>query len=190
MTRACERTRTVDSLCLFLGERIQSIPYFNQLSFLICRAAAISCKLILQNLCFRSRDPEEDGLLLIQQGVPNQIYTVPPAVEGGAAGTSFLGRQVPPSEGRQLVLIGRTYLSANPYSRSLVNNLNSLAGVNGAGMLIADGMIVYHSQAAQMWTPIRVSAAIRPAFFDETASLGTRQLVYYQPVSAIPGQLC
>jgi len=114
---------------------------------------------------FQLTRPEEDGLVLVQQGVPNQIYTVPPAEEGGAAGTSFLAT-LPPREGRQLVLIGRTYLSANPYSRSLVNNLNSLAGVNGAGMLIADGMIVYHSQTAQMWTTYQGQRSDTPAFFD------------------------
>ncbi len=82
--------------------------------------------------------------LLAQQGVPNQIYAIPPLVEGEPAGVSFLAA-VPQSEGQGYVLIGRTYLNTNPYTRPLVNNLNSLAGVNGAGMLIADGVVVYHS---------------------------------------------
>src|SRR6185503_5323271 len=167
-----------------LAERIQSIPYFNQLVVFDMQNRSIIASYPAEPV-FQITRPEEDGLLLIQQGVPNQIYTVPPAEEGGAAGTSFLAA-VPPTEGRQLVLIGRTYLSTNPYSRSLVNNLNSLAGVNGAGMLIADGMIVYHSQAAQMWTAYQGQHSDTPTFFDETASLGTRQLVYYQPVSGHP----
>jgi PAS domain S-box-containing protein len=52
-------------------------------------------------------------------------------------------------------------------------------------MLIAEGLIVYHSQAAQNWTVYEGQRSDQPAFFDETASLGTRQLAYYQPV---PGQ--
>ncbi|MDQ3005569.1 MAG: ATP-binding protein [Chloroflexota bacterium] len=167
-----------------LSERIQSIPYFNQLVVFDIQNRSIIASYPLEPV-FQLTRPEEDGLVLVQQGVPNQIYTVPPAEEGGAAGTSFLAA-VPPSESGQLVLIGRTYLSTNPYSRSLVNNLNSLAGVNGAGMLIADGMIVYHSQTAQLWTAYQGQRSDTPAFFDETASLGTRQLVYYQPVSGHP----
>ena len=98
---------------------------------------------------------------------------------------SFLAA-VPQSEGREYVLIGRTYLSTNPYTRPLVNNLNSLAGVNGAGMLIADGVVVYHSEGGQNWTTYEGQQSDQPAFFDETASLGTRQLVYYQPVASHP----
>src|SRR5687768_3325822 len=167
-----------------LSERIQSIPYFNQLVVFDIQNRSIIASYPVKPV-FQLTRPEEDGLVLVQQGVPNQIYTVPPAEEGGAAGTSFLAT-LPPRDGRQLVLIGRTYLSANPYSRSLVNNLNSLAGVNGAGMLIADGMIVYHSQTAQMWTAYEGQQSDQPAFFDETASVGTRELVYYQPVSGHP----
>jgi HAMP domain-containing protein len=58
--------------------------------------------------------------------------------------------------------------------------------VNGAGLLIADGLIVYHSEAAQTWTSYEGESSETPAFFDETASLGTRQLVYYQPVEGYP----
>jgi PAS domain S-box-containing protein len=106
-------------------------------------------------------------------------------VVGESAGVSFLAA-VPQTEGRHYVLIGRTYLSTNPYTRPLVNNLNSLAGVNGSGMLIADGVVVYHSESAQNWTAYEGQQSDQPAFFDETASLGTRQLVYYQPVAGHP----
>ncbi|MCI0554352.1 MAG: ATP-binding protein [Anaerolineae bacterium] len=164
-----------------LSERIQSIPYFNQLVVIDMQTRNIIASYPAEPI-FQITRPEEDGLSLIQQGVPNQIYTVPPAEAGGAAGTSFLAAI--PQMGR--VVIGRTYLSANPYTRSLVNNLNSLAEVNGEGKLIADGMIVYHSQATQTWTPYQGEGSDAPAFFDEPASLGTRQLVYYQPVEGYP----
>ncbi|HZM24393.1 MAG TPA: HAMP domain-containing protein, partial [Anaerolineales bacterium] len=165
----------------FLGERLQSIPFFNQLVVLDMQTRNIIASYPAEPI-FQITRPEEEGLSLIQQGIPNQIYTVPPIDEGGAAGTSFLAAI--PQMGR--VLIGRTYMSANPYTRSLVNNLNSLAQVNGAGLLIADGMIVYHSEAAQTWTVYQGERSDTPAFFDETASLGTRQLVYYQPVDGYP----
>ncbi|HSL31587.1 MAG TPA: ATP-binding protein, partial [Anaerolineales bacterium] len=131
---------------------------------------------------FEITQQEEEGLSLAREGVPNQIYTVPPAGENEAAGVSFIAA-IP---GMDRVLIGRTYLNLNPYSRSLISNLDSLVSVNGAGMLIADGVIVYHSQSAQNWTTYEGQRSDQPAFFDETASLGTRELVYYQPVPGHP----
>jgi len=164
-----------------LNERSQAVPYFNQLVVF-----DIQTKTMLGNYpsesAFQMTRQEEDGLLLAGQGVPSQTYTVPPVTDGEAAGVSFLAA-IP---GTDRVLIGRTYLGLNPYTRSLINNLNSLAGVNGAGMLIADGVIVYHSQSAQNWTTYEGQRSDQPAFFDETASLGTRELVYYQPVPGHP----
>jgi signal transduction histidine kinase/HAMP domain-containing protein len=164
-----------------LNERSQSVPYFNQLVILDMQSQAVLASYPLEP-AFEITQQEQDGLSLAQQGVPNQLYTVPPVVAGEAAGLSFLAA-IPGSE---QVLIGRTYLSSNPYTRSLINNLNSLAGINGAGMLIADGVILYHSQPAQNWTTYEGQRSDQPAFFDEPASLGTRELIYYQPVPGHP----
>ena len=167
-----------------LSEHSQAVPYFSQLVLFDAQTQAMLAR-YPEDLDFQIAPSEEDGLALAQQGVPNQIYTVPPAVEGEAAGVSFLAA-TPPTAGRQYVLIGRTYLDSNPYTRPLVNNLNSLAEVNGAGQLIADGMVVYHSAPTQNWTVYEGESSDQPAFFDEAASLGTRQLVYYQPVEGHP----
>ncbi|HEY3474334.1 MAG TPA: hypothetical protein VGK56_06960, partial [Anaerolineales bacterium] len=158
-----------------LSEHSQAVPYFSQLVLFDAQTKTLLAR-YPEDLEFQVARSEEDGLILAQRGVPNQIYTVPPAVEGDAAGVSFLAA-TPPTAGRQLVLIGRTYLDSNPYTRPLVNNLNSLAGVNGAGQLIADGMVVYHSAPTQNWTVYEGQSSDQPSFFDEAASLGTRQLV-------------
>jgi HAMP domain-containing protein len=164
-----------------LSERIQSIPYFNQLVVIDLSNHTVITK-YPSDSNFELTRPEDDGLSLIQQGVPNQIYTVPPLSGGDAAGTSFLAA-IPQT---QHALIGRTYLSANPYTRSLINNLSSLSEVDGTGLLIADGMIVYDSQKTRTWTTYEGQHSDQPTFFNETASLGTRQLVYYQPVDGHP----
>src|SRR5574339_546472 len=168
-------------IAAILGERSQSVPYFNQLVVLDTQTQTPVASYPADS-AFQLTQQEQEGLSLAREGVPNQVYTVPPASEGEAAGVSFLAA-VP---GTDRVLIGRTYLSSNPYTRSLISNLNSLAGVNGTGMLIADGVILYHSQAAQNWTTYEGQNSDQPAFFDETASLGTRELVYYQPVPGHP----
>ncbi len=164
-----------------LNERSQSVPYFSQLVVFDMQTKTLLASYPSEP-AFQITRPEEEGITLAQQGVPNQVYSVPPVVEGEAAGVSFLAA-IPQTK---QVLIGRTYLSENPYTRSLINNLNSLSGVNGTGMLIDDGIIVYHSDATQTWTTYEDNHNDQPAFFDETTSLGTRQLVYYQPVPGYP----
>ncbi|RPI95751.1 MAG: hypothetical protein EHM40_02455, partial [Chloroflexi bacterium] len=129
-----------------LNERSQSVPYFNHLVVFDVQNKTMLASYPAEPV-FQVTGQEQDGLILVQQGVPNQIYTVPPVTAGEAAGVSFLAA-IP---GTQRVLIGRTYLSTNPYMRSIINNLNSLTEVNGAGRLIADDMIVYDSQPAQNW---------------------------------------
>jgi len=164
-----------------IQERMQSVPYFNQLVVIDLSTHAVMAS-YPSDSAFQITRSEDDGLSLVQLGVPSQTYTVPPVAEGNAAGTSFLAA-IPQT---QHALIGRTYLGANPYTRSLINNLNSLSEVGGSGLLIADGVIVYDSQGARTWTAYEGQRSDQSAFFDETASLGTRQLVYYQPVSGHP----
>lgn len=166
---------------VILGERIQSVPFFNQLVLIDLSSHAVIAKFPPESP-FEITRPEDDGLSLIQQGVPNQVYTIPPVTQGEAAGISFLAA-IPQT---QRALIGRTYLSANPYTRSLINNLNSLSEVEGSGLLIADGVIVYDSQGTRTWTRYDGQWGDQASFFDETASLGTRQLVFYQPVAGHP----
>src|SRR5215216_2311623 len=166
-----------------LNEHSQAVPYFSQLVLFDMQTKTVLASYPAEPV-FQITRPEEEGVALALQGVPRQVYAIPPVEERESAGVSFLA-VVPKTGDRQSVLIGRTYLDTNPYTRPLVNNLKSLAGVNGEGQLIADGMVVYHSDAAQTWIPYE-GEHTEPAFFDETASLGTRQLVYYQPVSGYP----
>jgi HAMP domain-containing protein len=168
-------------LTTILAERLQSIPYFNQLVVIDLSSHKVIAAYPIDSK-FEITRPEEDGLTLVQQGVPNQIYTIPPTGEEEAAGTSFLAA-IPQT---QHVLIGRMYLGANPYTRSLINNLNSLSEIDGTGLLIADGVIVYDSQKMRTWSSYDGESGDQATFFDETASLGTRQLVYYQPVDGHP----
>lgn len=178
-----EFAQTADAdLPAFLAERIQSIPYFNQLIVLDVESNSVVASYPADQ-SFQLTQQEEAGVLLVPQGVPNQVYAIPPVAPGEAARISFVAA-VP---GTQRALIGRTDLRANPYMRSLIENLNSLQELNGAGLLVDDqGNILYHPQAEQIMTPYNGQRSEQPVFFDETASLGTRQLVYYQPVPGHP----
>jgi PAS domain S-box-containing protein len=165
-----------------LGQQIQSIPYFNQL---ILRDLASNSEVAkYPRETSSALTPEEDeGILRAAAGVPFQMYSIPPDTSAGAARVSFIA--VLP--GSQRVLIARTDLQTNPYMRSLVNSLNSLQDLNGAGMLIDEqGFIIYHPQSSFVMTQYPGARPDQPGFQQETASNGTRQLVYYQPIPGHP----
>ena len=173
---------TESDLSELLGRQIQSVPYFNQLIVydlgsnvpLANYPPEISSQLTAQ---------EQTGILFAAQGVPNQMYSIPPETSGGSARIAFLA--VFPDSSR--VLIARTDLQTNPYMRSMVNSLNSLGELNGAGMLIDEqGFVIYHPQSAFVLTEYLGVRPDQPGFHQETASNGTRQLIYYEPVPGHP----
>ncbi|MFT3890397.1 MAG: ATP-binding protein [Anaerolineales bacterium] len=178
-----ELSETADSeLPVYLSERIQSIPYFNQL--IVFDTASVSLVASYPpEMPVQLTQQEEAGLQFIQQGVPNQVYAIPPLQTGEAARISFFAA-IP---GTTRVLVARTDLESNPYTRALIENLNSMQELNGAGLLVDDqGTILYHPQTDQIMSSYTGQRSDTPSFFDETASIGTRQLVYYQPVTGHP----
>ena len=178
-----ELTQTADAdLPALLGRQAQAIPYFNQLALFDLQTNSVVSS-YPPDLSFQITQQEEIGIALTSQGIPNQMYAIPPGENSGSARIAFLA-SVP--NGTR-VLIGRTDLQSNPYMRSLITNLNSLQEVNGAGALIDEqGIIIYHPQAAQVMTPYTGTRGDQPLFSAETASNGTRQLVYYQPIPGHP----
>src|SRR5690606_32832499 len=73
------------NLASILEEYSQSIPYFSQLVLFDVQTRALLAS-YPSNPAFEITRPEEDALLLAQQGVPNQVYAIPPLAAGGAAG--------------------------------------------------------------------------------------------------------
>jgi len=171
-----------NELSTLLGQQIQSVPYFNQLILFDLQTNSVVTNYPPDSNS-QLMPQEETGILLTSQGIPNQMYAIPPDGTDGAARISFLA-SVPNT---QRVLISRTDLQSNPYMHSLINNLNSLQDVNGIGLLIDDqGNILYHPQTALIMTHYGGSRGNEASFFDETASNGTRQVVYFQPIPGHP----
>lgn len=176
-------TQTPDAdLPSHLADRIQSIPYFNQVLVLDAQSNSLIAA-HPPELPAQLTQQEEMGLLLVRQGVPNQVYAIPPAIPGEEARVSFLAA-IP---GTSRTVIARTNLRTNPYLRGLIENLDSMQEWHGVGILMDDqGIILYHPQPEQVMTQYPGRRSDQPTFFDETASLGTRQFVYYQPVPGHP----
>lgn len=174
--------QTADSdLSGFLGEQIRVIPFFTQLAvFDIASTSPIASYPPQQP--FPLAPPEETGISLAL-GIQNQVYTIPPIATGETARVSFI--VAIPNTTRALV--ARTDFNSNPYLRPLIENLNDLQSMDGAGILLDEqGTILYHPQSDLIFTAYTGQRSDTPSFFDETAFRGARQLVYYQPVNGHP----
>ncbi|MCC6500872.1 MAG: GAF domain-containing protein [Anaerolineales bacterium] len=175
-------TQTGDpDLPAFLGEQLRLIPFFTQLAVFDVPSKTLIASYPPEQ-GFQLTAPEAAGIPLAA-GIQSQMYTLPPEQPGEAARIAFIAAL--PNTARALV--ARTDFNSNPYLRPLIENLNGLQKMNATGFLLdGQGLILYHPQTDLIFTQYAGQRSDQPAFFDETASRGTRQLVYFQPVEGQP----
>ena len=179
---------TGNELTSIIGLRIQAVPYFDQFFVL----DALTQDLLAgypadANADFKLHPSEETGLILASSGVLTQIYSIPPLSVSESARVSFLVAILDSSGQVQRVLIGRTTLETNPLTLPLVESINNMKNLGGTGFLLdEDGRIIYHSDKTQLVTTYNGQRGSQPLFYDDTATDGTRQLVYYEPVIGRP----
>ncbi len=178
---------TDPDLSAFLGQRIQTVPYFDQIFLIDLNSRSLIAGYPADARAAFTLFPEEDsGLQMAASGVPTQIYSIPPSTLGGSSRVSFLAA-VQEASGVRYVLIGRTTLGTNPLTQPLLNTLKSMDELNGLGLLLDENSrILYHSSDDQMLTTYSGPRSEQAALQEITASNGTRQLVYYQPVLGRP----
>lgn len=176
-------------LSALLGQRIQTVPYFDQV-FLLESDADPAKRILISGYPadavanFTISAEEEIGLQRAASGVPSQTYSLPPTAANPSARVSFL-TLVPNPGGKNRLLIARTTLESNPLTQPLLNTLTSVNELRGSGMLLDENnRILYHSTAGQMLAVY--SGSIQPGMQEVTASSGVRELVYYQPVRGHP----
>jgi signal transduction histidine kinase len=182
-------TATGDELKSIIGLRIQAVPYFDQ--FFVLEAKGDQALLAgypdSASAKFQLYPDEMSGMLLASSGVLTQIYSIPPTSVDDASRVSFLVAIVDGFGQVQRVLIGRTTLETNPLTLPLIENINNMRDLGGAGLLLNEnGRVIYHSDRAQLVSTYNGQRGDQALFSDGTASDGTRQLVYYQPVLGRP----
>lgn len=177
-----------DELKSIIGTRMQTVPYFDQ--FIVMDANTKSVLAIYPELSvipFSLHPDEDTGITLATNGVLTQIYSIPPISAGETSHVSFLVAVVDFTGQVQRVLIGRTRLESNPLTLPLIESLNNMRDLGGAGMLLnEDGRVIYHSDPEQTLSSYSGELSNQPFFDDATAPDGTRQVVYYQPVIGRP----
>lgn len=178
---------TGSDLTAIIASRIKAVPYFDQ--FIVVDAITKDVLAIYPEdtrVNFRLYPDEDTGILLSTQGVLTQVYSIPPISESGSSRVSFLAAIQSGNQVRR-VLIGRTTIEANPLTLPLIKSLDNMRSLDGEGMLVDDThRVIYHSDRSQTLTTYDGQQSATPVFYDDTASDGTRQLVYYHPVIGRP----
>ena len=176
-----------NDLALVLGEQIRVVPYFDQLIMLDQEKRIIASyppgtatdSLLL---------PEESsGIDLSFSGVRSQNYSIPAAAQQTSARVSFLSALINPATGAtERVLVARTNLNSNPFTRPLINGLQSMSKLGGEGILLDENRrIIYHPDQMLVMSeyPDPHGGTDSPDFYEATAADGTQNLVYFQPVT-------
>lgn len=177
-----------EELTSVLGSRMQAVPYFDQFMVLDAdNTALLAVYPAAARAEFKLYPEEQTGMLLATNGVLTQIYSIPPVSLDDASRVSFLAAIMEPSGQVRRILIGRTTLESNPFTLPLIESLNDMRDLGGAGMLLNENnQIIYHSNRAQSLSAYAGERGSQPFFYDDTAADGTRQMVYYQPVVGRP----
>jgi signal transduction histidine kinase len=181
-------TSTGDELDSIIGSRIQAVPYFDQFVVLDANNRSLLAGYPEDTTAnFRLFPDEESGILLASNGVLTQIYSIPPSSIDDVSRVSFLVAIVDSFGQVQRILIGRTTLETNPLTLPLIESINNMRTIGGTGILLNENSrIIYHSDPAQVLTTYNGQRGNEAFFYDDTASDGTRQMVYYQPVTGRP----
>ncbi len=170
-----------------LSEDLRTLPFFTQLFILDEGGNSLSGYPDSDYLDGQASAEEQMGIQLALDGIPFQAYSIPPEDGNLAAQVSFITPLFNPDESVQGVLIGRTDLILNPFTKPILMGLQSLAGQDGVGMLLDEkGRILYHPNPDLIMSVYTGLISDKPRYYEDTGPDGTRRLVYYQPALGRP----
>ena len=176
-----------DVVAGILEQDIRSVPYFRQLCVLEPDQLLVASYPQTEMALLNATNEEQEGFKLAFKGVQVQDYTASPVPGEESAQVSFIA-VISATPGKvDRILWGRTDLALNPFTQPIVKVLNDMTGLGGEGMLVdEEGNVLYQSLQSVAIKPYVGKLYTQPDFRDETASDGTRQLIFYQPTAGRP----
>ncbi|MFN2235739.1 MAG: HAMP domain-containing protein, partial [Anaerolineales bacterium] len=183
--RLSDPTIPPDELQDILAQMLRSAPYFRQIFLLDETGNSITgFPLDVYDDDYAPME-ERMGIDLAKNGVLIQAYTIPPLDTDLSARLTFIAAI--DDDGVERVLVGRTDLYSNPFSKPIISSLNSLTDVNGVGYILdEDDRVVYHPDATQLMQEYNPPEFMEPTSLIDTAPDGSRQLAFYRPAIGRP----
>lgn len=173
-----------DFLNTILSEQIRVVPYFDALFILDTQGGLLAAYPPATPADLVLVPQESVGVTLAVEGIATQFYTIPPAVNGTAARITFIAAITDADGIPQRILLGRSDLANNPLAQPLINSLRGMELLEGEGLLLdGEGLILYSSNPENLMDVYEGTRGSEVQFYDLPAPNGTRNLVYYQPVT-------
>ena len=181
-------TQNSEELTQILANDMRQIPFFTQLTVLNLNSEVVASYPTANMVGPQAPIEEITGVkLAIEDGVPYQIFTIPPVEGEATAQVSFVAAVFDENSLIRAILIGRSDLEYNPFTRPIINSLQSLAQDDGVGMLLdEDQRILVHPDATKIMTRYDGPTPEEPSLVESTAPDGTRMLVYYHRAEGRP----
>ena len=178
-------SQPAEALKATLNQRIRSVPYYRQLFYLneLGKGVTGYPKDKIEDLLVSAE--EQAGVDLALKGVMVQTYIIPSQTGESTVQVSFL-TPVRDAQGKiKGVLLGRTDLDSNPFTQPAIQALGTIRELGGEGYILdEDQRILYHSNTQLLMTTYQSIGRLPEArgFFEEVSGLGTRRMVFYQPM--------
>ncbi len=170
-----------------LAENIKIVPFFNQLTILNDNGQVLASHPTANYVGNQAPVDEQMGVQLTLNGVPIQIFSIPPTGNQTSAQISFVTAISGEDGQTERVLVARSDLTSNPYAQSIRTGLNNLNTIDGQGLLLDENnRILIHPDPEQVMDTYLGETGKTPSFYNDTAPDGTRQIVYYRPASGRP----
>ncbi len=178
-----------EQLPAILASDLRSVPFFRQLMLFDASGQPLAGYPEDQFEAILPSKDEQTGIALATRGVLIQVYTLPPWEGQTTAQVSFIAA-IQGGTGEVIgVLLGRTDLESNPFTQPILKAMQTIKDLGGESMILDEnGNILYDSlgSAALIMTAYPGEVPKEQAFFMDASPIGTRRLVYYQPVEGRP----
>jgi len=187
---ADQRLLSTDSnqLMKTLAEDIRLVPFFTQITLLDKNSQVLASYPTADFVGPQAPIEEITGIqIAVNHGVPVQTFTIQPSPGQTTAQVSFVAIVTDETQNVKAVLVGRSDLSFNPFTRPIIHSLESLTQDGGIGMLLdEDNRILIHPDPDRLMTRYDGPTPEQPQLVDDTAPDGTRMLTYFHQAEGRP----
>ena len=171
---------------IFMAEKIRTVPFFRQLYLFDSTGAPLDGYPVREFDQILPTNDELAGIRLAQNGVTIQSYALPPWVNEETAQISFIVSIKDDQDHVSGILLGRTDLNSNPFTRPAIDALRSATRDGGEGLILDDQNRILFQTTSVSETLLSTYAGelpVEPGLFENVSPKGTRQIVYYQPLA-------
>ncbi|HKZ70570.1 MAG TPA: cache domain-containing protein, partial [Anaerolineales bacterium] len=180
------------TLDIWLQDQMRSMAFFTSLALYDQNQEIVAAYPPGEGLALGHTTEEEAAIKL---GIPQTVTIDPADPQAGGVAVSFIVPVLDANGNLSGTLIGRSEIESNPLLKPAIEQMRSLAEINGAGFIVDDrNTIIFHTDRAQLTQTWLAAEQPDERLTTNQAGLAyrnrnpnnTRILVYHLPVNGYP----